>query len=385
MASCLAVLSWMAGQRVLRDYRWVTALPLIVVLALLGAIHSASILAATGALFYIFPVGKLSDVRRRLLTWMAICATVLCTYVPWLANAAARDSVSHATMPSVPALIETIGGWIIGYGNAAMPSWLPTATALVVALALAALVATARLRRLVLSYLIWPLAFAALLCVLEQPIWLDRTFAFCAPFVAIALGTAVATGVEAAAKSAHQGLASAVLGAFAVLLVAAGCLAYRQSTTPNKPDHYRELAHYLAVNAGAHERIYAPRDVDFWGLNRYLIGPDWGSILQYQDSAALQHRKRWRWLYAHLGPSTLERLGAMPQSRRFDQFRVPIFVGESPLPPQPGITGEWLMTMKGAPPPPPDEAHLCVASYPAPIKFGRLELYHWSCPSAGNG
>lgn len=386
MASCLAVLSWIAADRVRNDYRFVAAIPLILILALLGAIHSASMIGATAALLYILPTSDRLAIRRRLSTWLAICAAVACSYVPWVINAASRDPVLHATLPSKPALIETIAGWLIGYGTVALPSWVPIGAAMFLTLGLyAAALVNARVCRIVLCYLVWPLVFAAVLSVTVQPIWLDRTFAFCAPFVAIAFGTAVAVGLEAAANSAHRGLVPAYLAVFCALVIAGGFLAYQQSATPNKPDHYRALARYLAANAAAHERIYAPRDVDFWGLNRYLIGPDWGSILQYQDPTTLQHRKRWRWLYARLGASELERLGAMPVSRRYDGFRLPIFVGESPLPQQPTVTGEWLVTVEGAPPPPPDDSHLCVTKYPAPIRFGRLELYHWSCPSGGNG
>src|ERR1700676_2658235 len=87
MASCLAVLSWIAANRLTRDYRFVSAWPLIILLALLGAIHSASVLAASGALLYVFPSGNRQQIRSRLPTWLGICALVAASYLPWLANA----------------------------------------------------------------------------------------------------------------------------------------------------------------------------------------------------------------------------------------------------------------------------------------------------------
>jgi hypothetical protein len=65
MASCLTVLSWVAANRVARDYRFVTAVPMIVVLAALGAIHSASIIPASAAMLYVFPRGSRSQAACR--------------------------------------------------------------------------------------------------------------------------------------------------------------------------------------------------------------------------------------------------------------------------------------------------------------------------------
>jgi hypothetical protein len=156
-----------------------------------------------------------------------------------------------------------------------------------------------------------------------------------------------------------------------------------QSITPNKPDHYRELAGYLSAHAAPGEVIYAPEYIDFWGVNRYLIGPDWGSALKFQDAGLLDGLKRWRRLYSLLGPVRLERLGVMPETRRIDRFRIPVYTGFTPLPDLPGVTGEWLVSTHGAPLSPPGDWHLCAAQYPVPMRFGRLELYHWACASAG--
>jgi hypothetical protein len=85
-------------------------------------------------------------------------------------------------------------------------------------------------------------------------------------------------------------------------------------------------------------------------------------------------------VYAWLGPAELQRLGALPRSRRFDGYRIPIYSGPSPLPDLPAVSGEWLVSIEGEPLPDPDAAHLCARHYPAPIRFGDLELYHWPCP-----
>lgn len=381
MASCLAVLSWIAANRMAADYRFRNALPLIVILALLGAIHSASVLAASAALLYVLPGGDRRQIRARLGTWVGVAAVVVCSYLPWIINAGSRNVIAHAAQPSLPALNQTVGGWLIGYGQAALPWWLGVGASCVVVLGLvAALLACRRLSRLVVCFLAWPLLFGALLCVTVQPIWLDRTFAFCAPFVAIAFGTALGHWLDQRRSMASNGLRYAALGSVAVLLLGVGGVAYLQVITPSKPDQYRELAAYLASQATDGEMIYVPRDVDFWGLSRYLVGPDWGSMLRFEDQPKLDGLRRWRRAYAWLGPARLEQQGFMPDSRRLDGFSIPVYTGESPLPALPSSTGGWLVSIEDVPLPTPAESHLCIGEYPAPIKFGRVDLYHWGCP-----
>jgi hypothetical protein len=380
MASGLAVLSWIAADQLASDYRFVRALPLIIVLALLGAIHSASVIAASAALLYVFPSGTWAQIRKALQTWISISAVVVCSYLPWLVSAGSRDSIGHAGSPSLPALMQTVGGWLIGYGDLPLPAWLRIAAASLVALGLlVAALSGARLARLVLCFLVWPLLFGAILCVLVQPIWLDRTFAFCAPFVAVTIAVAVSQLWELAARGGHRVAAISILCTFGGLIAASAMLAYLQTTRTHKPDQFRELAHFIETNAAAGELIYVPTAVDFWGVNRYLIGPDWGSILKIHDIAVMHLSRRWRLLYASIGQAKLERLGVMPETRHLDRYRIPVYSGMSPLPELPAVTGEWLVAMEGEHLESPEDWRLCTSRYPSPMRFGRLELYHWRC------
>ena len=192
MYSCLSVLSWIAANRFCADYRFRTAVPLIVLLAVISAIHSASILAVSAALLYVFPAGNRHQVRRLLPTWIGTAAVVACAYLPWGLNAVIRH-VPHTYGPSIHAASQTIAGWIIGYGHAPLPQWVAPAATIVVILGLiAAVVSLPRLLRMVACFVAWPLIFGSLLCLAVQPDSLDRTFAFCAPFVAITSGAAMA-------------------------------------------------------------------------------------------------------------------------------------------------------------------------------------------------
>lgn len=79
------------------------------------------------------------------------------------------------------------------------------------------------LRRTILCFILWPLIITALICVSWKPIWLFRSFAFCAPFVAICLGLLCDR-----AKTPHR--ASMTLGVAALLGI--GWMAYLQAIVP---------------------------------------------------------------------------------------------------------------------------------------------------------
>lgn len=380
MASCLAVLSWIAANRLTADYHFRTAVPLIILLALLGAIHGASAIPASAALLYIFPLGAHAEqLRNRLRIWFGISAVVACTFLPWVVNVGTRD-ISHTSQPSMHALIQTVSGWAIGYGNVVVPSWAPPAVAAGIAIGLiAALLAYPALTRIAICFIAWPLLFGATLCVIVKPIWLDRTFAFCPPFMAIVFGTAIVHLLRKHGPTARRAIRYPAMVLVAALVVAGGRMAYLQAATPSKPDQYRELASYLAAHAAPGQLVYAPVGSIFWGLNRYLIGPDWGSIIKTQDIVELGGLKRWRGVQGLVGSSKLGRLGLMPESRRLDSFRIPLYTGTSPLPDLPNVQGMWVIASEFNPVVSPSDANLCASSYPAPLKFGRLELYYVDC------
>jgi mannosyltransferase len=377
MYSCLSVLSWIAANRLRSDYRFRTALPLIVILAAMGAIHSASILGASAALLYAWPGGNRQLIRRLLPTWVAIAAVVACTYLPWAINASFRR-VAHTAAPTLQSAGHTIAGWIIGYGDAALPAWSGPVTTIVVALILIAIALTRpMLSRLVICFIAWPLLFGAALSVAVQPIWLDRTFAFCAPFVAIACGVAIGGFLTRLNQANSRAALYSAIGLVAAAIAGGAWLAYVQVTTPYKPDHYRELARYLAQQARPGEIIYAPDAATFWGVSRYLIGPDWGNIFRVQDTAELSRLKKWQRMYAVLGPAAAGRLGLLPAGRRLDSFSVPMFIGFSPLPDLVNVTAVWLLVPDDAP---LDDLQLCARQLPAPSAFGRLLAYRVACP-----
>ena len=376
MYGCLSVLSWIAANRLRANYRTRTALPLIVILAIMGAIHSASILGASAALLYALPEGDRQQVRRLLPKWVAIAAVVACTYLPWAVNASFRH-VAHTSAPTLQSASHTVAGWIIGYGAAPLPAWAGSVTTIAVALSLIAIaLSLPMVSRLIICFIAWPLLFGAALSIAVQPIWLDRTFAFCAPFVAIVYGVAIGGVLIRLSSKGSKGALYFTVGLVAAATAGGGWLAYVQVTTPYKTGRYEELARYLADEAKPGEVIYAPDAATFWGVSRYLIGPDWGTIFQVQDPAELSRLKKWQRLYAVLGPTAAGHLGLLPVGRRLDNFRVPMFIGFSPLPDLANVTAVWLLVPDDVP---LSDVHPCGGRLPAPSVFGNVLAYRVPC------
>ena len=194
--------------------------------------------------------------------------------------------------------------------------------------------------------------------------------------MAIAYGVAIGVVLTRLGSAGNKAGLYSSIGLVAAATAGGAWLAYSQVTTPYKPGRYIELARYVAAQAKPGEIIDVPDAATFWGVSRYLIGPDWGNIFQIQDTAELSRLKKWQWIYAALGPTAAARLGLLPTGRRIDNFRIPMFIGFSPLPELANVTAVWLLV--------PDDVSLgelrpCGGQLPAPSVFGHLLAYRVPC------
>jgi mannosyltransferase len=327
----LMTLSWVLGNRLLADYRLRVATPLIIVLAAVGALHSFGAVAVSAAMLYVFPWGERQQIRQRLPTWLGISVLVGVLILPWIVNSLLRH-VGHLEPLSLADVAYTISGWLLGYRAIVQPEWLQISVTLLIVLALLlAYRVEPGLRRTILCYLLWPLAVAAAICLLGKPVWIFRSFAFCAPLLSICLGVLFGRLMS----TSRGGIPQLIRGASLVLLAAwicvASVLAYRIATTPWKTQ-YREAAQYLQENARAGDIVYIPDHVTYWGVARYLVGPRWGSLLEVEDPINPDRSQFWPGIYRRLGPNILQHLHLIPRTRRTDGFRAPLYVGWTPLP-----------------------------------------------------
>ncbi len=370
----LMLLSWIAADALRRDYRFKAALPLVAVLILIGAVHSFGMIAVAAVLVYVFPTGGWPRVKAQLPTWIATACAVGVTLLPWLINAALRN-VGHLEALTLSGVAYTITSWVLGYRTELVADWLQAFVTLSVLACLgAALLWVPSLRRMIACYIFLPMALAGLVSLLWKPIWLARSFAFCAPFLAVSLG-AVLGRLCSPGSSVPAIVRTTSLALTAAALIAIGWFSFHEQVTPWRTQ-YREAAAYLDRHVQPGDIVYMPEYTTFWGMTRYLVGPRWGDPLQVQDPVNQDRSAIWPKIYARLGPQRLELLHLKPQTRRVDGFKAPLYIGWSALPQTSSAKSVWIV---GGPELELEGLQLCAHDQPRTADFVRLRIYRFTC------
>lgn len=318
MLSCLGVLGWRTADRYLTSYDlWRDGRPLLLVFLAISMTHSMGILIVSALLVYIFPWQQAREFRQlRSWLWMAVIAALF--LAPWLLNASFR-STSHTSGFSAETALLTLGTWLGGTGSLAglaivvFTGWLLTGAA--------------PLRRLVASFVVWPLLLAAVLSVLARPVWIPRIFVFSALMFWYALAIQLA-GVWG--RLSRQYRLRQRWGMLLILGLAAGLsvLSVNEVLQQHKAE-YREAAASIRARQEEGSLVYIPQNVIFWGIARYLVGPEWGSLLAVQDPDKPDFSERWRQIYSRLGGEYLRLLHLQPATRVLDTTQPPMVVGWS--------------------------------------------------------
>jgi hypothetical protein len=376
LISFLTVLGWIAAQRVVENYRLATAWPLLLVLALLGAVHAVAFVPISAVLVYLFPWGPKDKVRQFAPVWLAISMLVVLLISPWLANASFR-SVGHTAAATPELVIKTLGGWLLGYGAAPLPAWAkPVSAALVVTLVAGGLMLRNGLARLVGSFIVWPVVFGAVVSLVVRPIWIDRGFAFCAPFVAIAVGAMWARLQPQGSRQWHAATVAAC-GAAALAVAMLAGIALMQSQVPRKME-YREAAAYLRDHARPGDVIQIPNRATFWGIARYLGNPNWGSMLRIQNDPA-DLSETWERIYARLGPEWLRRFGLAPTTRLLEGYPWPIFIGTSRVAEAATAPRVWVVSALGLSASDPANMDICPSPDIDRFPFKGVVVFRITC------
>jgi hypothetical protein len=378
MLGTMMMLSWIAADHLLARYSFKAGVPLILTLIVTGGLHSFGVIASSCALVYALPFGSREVFRRNLPVWIGISAVVGIGVLPWVVNGSMRH-VGHLGPVTLEEVIHTVSGWVLGYRAIAVPPIVQTVVAVLIALVLiSALLWVPRLRRVVSCYIIWPLAFTTLICLVWKPIWLFRPFSFCAPFLAVTLGGLLGQ-LFTAEKPVSNAVRAACAAGVAAVLVAAGWFTYQQATTPWKTQ-YREAANYLRAHVQPGDTIYIPDMITFWGVARYLVSPTWGSVLKVQDPLNQDHSPIWPHIYERLGPANLDRLHLSPQTRRVDGYIAPLYIGWSPLPQVQNAHVVWIAGPADIPYDfSLDEVELCPHSGSESVHFTEVRVFRITC------
>ena len=329
MVTGVVVLAWWCiDEWQLRGRRgalWLLAALLLV----LSSLHSVAFLACGSLLAYAWlrawQLGRLAGDWKTLSGLSLWTALVL---LPWLANASLR-SVSHTQRPGLDTIADTLGGWSLGY----FPGLSPWLYALCAAIALAVLLflllrGGPPVRAITLAFVLGPIVLVAAISWLLRPIWLDRTLAYAAVFVPIALAMQLSACPRAGRHAALWGAALVLLQAAVLFGPGAGV----ERLTASRKMQVREAAQFIAQNNPQQLAVHVPQNLRFWGIARYLVGPQWGSLLAVQDPQHVDDSTTWERIYARLGDEWLSRLHLKPRTRTVASAHGTLWIGKSPLP-----------------------------------------------------
>lgn len=330
MLGCHVLLLWCCVDAWLLGGGRARLMAIVALLLSLSLLHSTAFIAVGAVLCYAWGRALLAPQPRSLakpLGLLTLLAGVL--LLPWLVNASFR-SVTHTRMPTPENVAQTLGGWLLGYFPGVGPHEYALAALLVLLMLVWLMVrGSAYVRLLVFAFVLAPMAVVALISLAVRPIWLDRTLAFCAPFLAVGLAVHLheraASGRQAWARSAGLLL---VWGTF---VFGFGQL-HERVQLPRKMQ-FREAAQFLVQANKTQRPVYVPSNVRFWAMARYLAGPDWGSLLAIQDPVRPDESETWRKVYARLGEERLRLLHLQPLQRYLDTPAGRLWIGLSPLPP----------------------------------------------------
>lgn len=312
---------------------------LLILLTTLTMLHSVAFVAAGCVLVYLLIRLWQTGQAHRWKSWfvVALCAFVL--LLPWLVNASFR-SVSHAVVPDLRVMGDTLAGWLLGY----FPNVPSRSRYLALAVVVSAIVFTLgwgdqRSRAVMFAFVVFPVVGIAAVSWLLRPIWLDRTLAFAAPFLVVGLVQAVA---HIAQRERIRYMALGMLAAFwCLLILVIGQLAERSLIS--RKMEFREAASFIAESNVHGVAVYVPVNFRFWGMARYLVGPQWGSLLKVQDPQRVDTSDTWTGIYRRLGDQWIGRLGLQPTSRTIDAGRFHVWIGLSPLPAEVVQTGYFFV------------------------------------------
>lgn len=305
----------------------------------LSMLHSIAFIAVGSVLCYTMIRCWMAGERQRLkplLVFIAISGVLL---LPWLANASFR-SVSHTHMPSVDHVAQTVGGWLLGYFPGASTAQYAVAATLVLAMVLYLLVfGSAYVRACLVSFVVMPVLVVGIISLVLRPIWLDRTLAYTAPFLAVALAVHLHERLRPDTRLRAWGAALVVALLAFVTVYGAG---WERLQIPRKMDFHR-VAQHIAQNNTERLDIYVPSNMRYWAIARYLKGPGWGSLLAIQDPAKIDDSDTWRRIYQKLGDTWLERLHLKGSARFIDTPQGRLWIGYSPLPDEVVARGYYLV------------------------------------------
>jgi mannosyltransferase len=308
-------------------------------LALLYSNGAAPVIVICAASFGFLLLLERGASTRDLTWWLAVHVMVGILAIPAVANSFLH-STEHPIVPTFWDVPNTIVGLYAGplSGNSAIYA----ATLVLFAVTLTYGLVSKSSRSLTVAFIVLPFLLVWSVSHLGRPIWLPRVFLFTMPFFAIILTSGVFELSHRISTSplSFRLCAGTILAGLGIVWC---IMRFADTGYFAKSTNYAAIAAVISGNLRPGDVVYVPENVSFWGIARYLDGPDWGSPLAVQDPLKPDFSERWKSLLAKLGPAWRTRLHLEPQKRTIMANGLPLVVGWSP--PEVGSARRvWLVT-----------------------------------------
>jgi uncharacterized membrane protein len=211
---------------------------------------------------------------RRFLSWCIIQLVVMVMYMPWVYLAWSRE-VGHAIRPGFKDIANTLAvlSWGFGAGGCELAGWF--ALVFTVAVVLVALFLDRRVLNLMISFVLIPVIFCAVISYAVRPIWLIRTLTYTSPFLAFGAGYLFCRLLDCFDNTTT--LKRFIRYSLVVII----CLGYLlplvyQQLTFSRRFNFRAAAAAVRSKASPGDIIYVHGKRVFWSWCWYFVGP--GSV-----------------------------------------------------------------------------------------------------------
>ena len=328
MMGCFALLGMFLVHKTVESSSKKYVVLLIVTLVTISMMHGASLIPFSAILLYYlfvsFPLRKSSLIR---IVIVSVCSSLF--LLGCLANSSIK-TISHGEHFGLIQLGRTTSSWLIG--NFLNSSGTALFFFVIILLTLiVGIVVDKKIRLITICFVIWPLFLGACLSLFIRPMWVDRSFSFCAPFLFISISFLANYFWKRAQHSLFAKVGVVVL--FSLLFFSMVFPYFvKEKSARYKKNYagYTEIARYLQSNVLEKDIVYVPDNQTYWAIARYFVGPSWGSVLKIQDPVKADLSERWPQIYNKIGNSWLQKLHLIPEKRFIDQKKVKMVIGWSP-------------------------------------------------------
>ncbi len=336
MVTALALTGWLLADRWASEDSRSNTVMLVALILLLAGSHGAAFVPASAVILYAL---LKSYVRHGTVRWWSalwLTGASALVFIPFLLNSSVR-SLSHLSAPGLADVVQTVSGWLLGYGALAMSFQARAVACCVVigAMLMVMLKGPVKARLVMGCFVIWPLLIVAALSHLVRPIWIDRTLSFAAPFLMMASVLCLASLQQSWRRRFGHVMACLLCACLMVV-------AWMQTQLPRKMQ-YKEAAEFVRQHNSNAAAIYVPVNVAFWATARYFHQADWGSLLKLQDPSRPDRSEIWPKVYEKLGPVWVSKLGLTPEGRVLHTARGDLWIGLSQVPASVSRQGMWIV------------------------------------------